>query len=77
MRSTKIRRFLFRVCGVLLLAFVAFPGAHAQTGVGRISGTVQDAKGANIPNASVKVVNQFGFEADVLTYDRRPLCRTA
>jgi hypothetical protein len=42
---------------VLLLALVACSGAHAQTVVGRISGTVQDANGAVVPNATVKVIN--------------------
>lgn len=67
MRITKIRKSL-QVCAVLLLAFVAFPGARAQTVVGRISGTVQDANGANIPNASVKVINNANnFERTVST----------
>jgi hypothetical protein len=53
---------------VLLLAFVAFPSAHAQTVVGRISGTVQDANGANVPNATVKVTNNANnFERTVST----------
>ena len=58
MRCTKeIRQFLSQICGVLLLALVAYSSAHAQTVVGRISGTVQDANGASVPNATVKVVN--------------------
>lgn len=68
--STNIRPSLlcfFQICGVLLLAF---PSAHAQTVVGRISGTVQDANGANIPNATVKVTNNANnFERTANTDD--------
>ena len=68
MRGTKIRQSLSQICGVLLLAFVAFPSAYAQTVVGRISGTVQDANGANVPNATVKVTNSANnFERTVST----------
>jgi hypothetical protein len=42
---------------LLLLILVASQPTFAQTVVGRISGTVQDANGASIPNASVKVIN--------------------
>ncbi len=58
MRGTrKIHQSLSQICGVLLLAFVAYAGAQAQTVVGRISGTIQDSNGASIPNATVKVIN--------------------
>ncbi len=72
MRGTKETRlsllWLFQSCAVLLLAFVALPGAHAQTVVGRISGTVQDANGASVPNATVKVTNNANnFERTVNT----------
>ena len=40
-----------------LLIIVSAQSAFGQTVVGRISGTVQDANGAGIPNASIKVVN--------------------
>ena len=40
-----------------MLTIVAGQGAHGQTVVGRISGTVQDANGAGVPNASIKVIN--------------------
>src|SRR4029078_191038 len=42
---------------LLLLIVVASQNAFAQTVVGRISGTVQDANGATVPNATVKVTN--------------------
>src|ERR1041385_1038677 len=42
---------------LLLLILVAAQSAMAQTVVGRISGTVQDANGAVVPNASVKIIN--------------------
>ena len=41
---------------VLLCAAVCVPG-YGQTVVGRISGTIQDANGAAIPNATVTVTN--------------------
>jgi hypothetical protein len=49
--------WLVQICGVLLLTFIALPSVRAQTVVGRISGTVQDANGASVPNATVKVTN--------------------
>ena len=61
MRRTREPRlrllWTFQICCALLLTIVAGQGAHAQTVVGRISGTVQDANGAGIPNASIKVIN--------------------
>src|SRR6185369_12345005 len=42
---------------VLSLIIVASQSTFAQTVVGRISGTVQDANGAGVPNASIKVIN--------------------
>jgi len=42
---------------VLMLTIVAGQGAYGQTVVGRISGTVQDANGAGVPNATIKVIN--------------------
>jgi len=57
MRGTKIRRSLSQICGVLLLAFVAYHNAPAQTVFGRISGTVTDSSGAVIPNATVTIRN--------------------
>ena len=66
MRGAKIRQSLSQICGVLLLTFVAFHSGHSQTVVGRISGTVQDANGANVPNATVKVTNHANnFERTV------------
>lgn len=42
---------------VLLLTLIVCSSGLGQTVVGRISGTVQDANGASVPNASVKVTN--------------------
>ena len=47
----------FQICCVLMLTIVAGQGAYGQTVVGRISGTVQDANGAGVPNATIKVIN--------------------
>jgi uncharacterized surface anchored protein len=53
---------------LLLLILVAHQTVSAQTVVGRISGTVQDSNGANVPNASVKVTNSANnFERTVTT----------
>src|SRR5262249_55352508 len=57
MRGTTIRQSLSQICGVLLLAFVAFQSAPAQTIFGRISGTVTDSSGAVLPNATVTIRN--------------------
>lgn len=64
-----IRLSLSQVCGVLLFALVAFSSAHAQTVVGRISGTVQDANGASIPNATVKIINSATNSERTVTTD--------
>src|SRR5688572_28202037 len=61
--------WLSQICGVLLLALVAYPGVHAQTVVGRISGTVQDANGANVPNATVKIINSATNAERTVTTD--------
>ena len=62
MRRTREPRpsllWTFQICSFLTLILVAGLGAHGQTVVGRISGTIQDANGAGIPNASVKVINK-------------------
>ncbi|HEX5966306.1 MAG TPA: carboxypeptidase regulatory-like domain-containing protein [Pyrinomonadaceae bacterium] len=42
---------------LLLLIVVASQSTFAQTVVGRISGTVQDANGAGVPNAAIKVIH--------------------
>jgi hypothetical protein len=53
---------------LLLLIIVTCQTTFAQTVVGRISGTVQDSNGANVPNASVKVTNSANnFERTVTT----------
>lgn len=61
MRRTRETRLsllsIIRLCSVLMLTIVAGQGAHGQTVVGRISGTVQDANGANVANATVRVIN--------------------
>lgn len=61
MRCTREPRLLllwiFQICSLLMLTLVAGQGAHGQTVVGRISGTVQDANGAGVPNATIKVIN--------------------
>src|ERR1041384_1078106 len=54
---------------LLLLILVAAQSAMAQTVVGRISGTVQDANGAAVPNASVKIVNTANNSERTVTSD--------
>lgn len=56
-RSPINRSALVLFCGVLLLAAGSFAGVNSQTVVGRISGTVTDASGAVIANASVSAIN--------------------
>ena len=46
-----------RLLWLLSLIIVASQSTFGQTVVGRISGTVQDANGAGVPNASIKVIN--------------------
>ena len=61
MRGTKETRqpllLSLQICSVLLLTIAACQIAFGQVVVGRISGTIQDANGASVPNASVKVIN--------------------
>src|SRR5687767_5635373 len=58
-----------QLCCVLMLTIVAGQGAHGQTVVGRISGTVQDANGAGVPNASIKVINTANNSERTATSD--------
>ena len=73
MRGTKETRLPFlwslQICSVLLLTVIAVPIAFGQTVVGRISGTVQDANGASVPNASVKVINNATNSERTVTSD--------
>jgi Carboxypeptidase regulatory-like domain len=70
MRGTNIRRSLSQICGVLLLAFVAYQNAPAQTIFGRISGTVTDSSGAVVPNATVTIRNNAtNLERNAVTGD--------
>src|ERR1041384_6416604 len=54
---------------LLLLILVASQSTFAQTVVGRISGTVQDANGAGVPNATVKVINSANNSERTVTSD--------
>ncbi|HJT28940.1 MAG TPA: carboxypeptidase regulatory-like domain-containing protein [Pyrinomonadaceae bacterium] len=54
---------------LLFLILIASQSALAQTVVGRISGTVQDANGAGVPNASVKVINSSNNSERTVTSD--------
>ncbi|HSE19344.1 MAG TPA: carboxypeptidase regulatory-like domain-containing protein [Pyrinomonadaceae bacterium] len=54
---------------LISLILVASQSTFAQTVVGRISGTVQDANGASVPNASVKVVNSANNSERTVTSD--------
>jgi hypothetical protein len=53
----------------LSLILIASQSIQAQTVVGRISGTVQDANGAAVPNASVKVINTANNSERTVTSD--------
>lgn len=54
---------------LLLLILVTSQSVLSQTVVGRISGTVQDANGAGVPNASVKVINTANNSERTVTSD--------
>jgi hypothetical protein len=56
-RSPFNRSALALFCGILLLAAGSIVSVKSQTVVGRISGTVKDASGAVIANASVSAIN--------------------
>ena len=58
-----------RLWWLLSIILVASQSALAQTVVGRISGTVQDANGAGVPNATVKVVNNANNSERTVTSD--------
>lgn len=51
------------------LIIVASQSTVGQTVVGRISGTVQDANGAGVPNASIKVINTANNSERTATSD--------
>ena len=59
----------FQIFCVLMLTIVAGQGAYGQTVVGRISGNVQDANGAGVPNATVKVINAANNSERTATSD--------
>ena len=73
MRGTKETRqpllWSLQICSVLLLTIAACQIAIGQVVVGRISGTVQDANGASVPNASVKVINTATNSERITTSD--------
>ncbi|HET7114822.1 MAG TPA: carboxypeptidase regulatory-like domain-containing protein, partial [Pyrinomonadaceae bacterium] len=73
MRRTREPRlrllWTLQICCGLMLTIVAGQGAHGQTVVGRISGTVQDANGAGVPNASIKVINTANNSERTVTSD--------
>jgi carboxypeptidase family protein/TonB-dependent receptor-like protein len=54
---------------ILFLILIASQSTFAQTVVGRISGTVQDANGAGVPNASVRVINTANNSERAVTSD--------
>src|ERR1044072_4319661 len=54
---------------LVLLILVACQSSFAQTVVGRISGTVQDANAATVPNATVKVTNNANNSERTVTTD--------
>ena len=55
--SLYVRRPWFPVCLILLTALSVLP-LHAQTFRGGVNGTVTDATGASIPQASVTLINE-------------------
>ncbi len=73
MRRTREPRlsllWTFQICSLLMLTLVAGLGAHAQTVVGRISGTVQDANGAGVPSATIRVINKANNSERTATSD--------
>ena len=54
---------------IFSLIIVASQSTFGQTVVGRISGTVQDANGAGVPNASIKVINTANNSERTATSD--------
>jgi hypothetical protein len=51
----------------VLLSILALPLATAQTAGGRITGTVTDASGATLADASIKVTNERTGEERIAT----------
>src|SRR6476660_5780302 len=44
-------------CGTVVLTLIGAISASAQTATGNISGSVEDASGARVPNAAVKLIH--------------------
>ena len=58
-----------RLWWLLSIILVASQSTFAQTVVGRISGTVQDANGAGVPNATIKIINNANNSERTVTSD--------
>src|ERR1044072_6985213 len=58
-----------QIVWIPFLILIAVQINFSQTVVGRISGTVQDANGAAVPNASVKVINNANNSERTVTSD--------
>src|SRR6185437_13421887 len=56
-RNMKLKIALFVTAGLALLCLVPAPAAHAQNLYAALHGTVTDASGAVVPNATITVVN--------------------
>ena len=56
-RNSRLSPLSLKVLATVLFVIgLCFPG-HAQTVVGRVSGTVQDSNGAAVPNAAITITN--------------------
>src|SRR5579862_9815633 len=62
---------------MLTLLFVSQQAMEAQVSKGSVSGSVVDAQGASVPDASVKIVNADTNETATVTSDRAGLFRFA
>ncbi len=67
-RNRNTHNFIWVVMATVLLLLVSLPSSHAQTVTGSIVGTVKDAQGASMANASVTAKSlETGAERSTMT----------
>lgn len=69
-KSIFSQAFYFRVCGIILSAFIFASASFAQTTTADLSGIVADEQGAVVPNVTLRAINTAtNLERSVVTND--------